>query len=157
MNLRILLAVPVCLVTQVVTSCAPIPSTTLVAPKVGGFVVSQKTGEPIRGAKITSSRAGYSKTEESNKDGFFAVPPLTQWHFLVYAGDPGVAPAPWWCSHSHEPLEITASAKGFETFHDTFPPSKELSLAPMPRLPRTLTIRLTLLKSENQSKSTSKP
>lgn len=102
------------------SGCAPLPSTTPVLHQVQGRVVQAESGLPVSGARVTLERAGYRDTVWTSSSGHFKAGPLTQWHFLVYIGSPGVAPVPWYLKHSRADAALTITAPGFAPSQSVF-------------------------------------
>jgi hypothetical protein len=103
------------------TGCAPLPSTTPVLPPISGTVVDAKTKEPISGAMVTVERAGYEQRTKTSSSGLFALKPVSQWHYLVYIGSPGVVPVPWCLRQGPVSATISASSDGYQTSSLTIP------------------------------------
>ena len=104
--------------------CVPLPSTTPVFPEMAVEVVDARTRQPVTGAVVEASRAGYRRTAPTDACGRCTVPAASQWHFLVYAGSPGVAPTPWHLAQDDPcALTIHVSAPGRVPAFRTFEPS----------------------------------
>ena len=101
-------------------SCAPLPSTTPVLPRLEGIVVDAQTGRPVAAASVTAARAGYTRRAMTSATGHFTLQPASQWHYLAYIGSPGVAPAPWYLQGVPTSMTITASAAGYQSTSQTF-------------------------------------
>lgn len=95
-------------------SCVPAPTTTLVYPSFTGHVVDEE-GYAIPGATVIAERAGYVRQGQTSARGRFTLPPVTQIHYALIAGPPGVKPPPWFWQRGPLPLTLTASAPGYET------------------------------------------
>ena len=107
-------------VSMACVACAPFPATTPVAPRSGGFVQDSHTKQPIAGATITAERAGFRASARTASNGFYSIPALTQWHYLIYIGSPGIAPTPWHLSSPRARYTVTASAPGYQAASQSF-------------------------------------
>ncbi|GEP42550.1 carboxypeptidase-like regulatory domain-containing protein [Brevifollis gellanilyticus] len=98
------------------------PSTTPVFPNLTGRVVDAE-GFPLPGAHVIAERAGYVRQGVTSKRGEFKLRAVTQSHYAVISGPPGVKPPPWFWQHEreHTPLTLTASAPGYEPATQTIP------------------------------------
>jgi hypothetical protein len=114
------IALVACVVLMTCSACAPIPSTTPVAPRTGGFVQDAHSKQPVTGATVTAERAGFHASARAGGDGFYSIPALTQWHFLCYIGSPGIAPTPWFYRDPKARYTVTAAAPGYQTTSQTF-------------------------------------
>ncbi len=125
-------------------ACVPFPCTTPVAPGADGFVQDSRTKQPVAGATITAERAGYRAKTHSSKSGFYGIPSLRQWHFLIYLGSPGLAPTPWYLASPHSMVyTVTASAPGYQPSSRTFGPSPGRQKGPSAVLaPRSINFSL---------------
>src|SRR4051812_22138463 len=99
------------------------PATTDVAPATRGVVRDAHSHQPVSGATVVAGRVGYHTTTRTDTAGFFHLPPLRQWHYLVYIGSPGVCPEPWWCRHSpDERYDVSVHATGYQPASCSFAP-----------------------------------
>jgi hypothetical protein len=114
-----------CAVSMWGAACAPFPSTTAVAPSSHGVVQDALTRKPMAGVRVTAERARAKSSAHTSKDGFFTLPAITQWHYLIYIGSPGVAPVPWhFRGDASAPYIVTASASGYESASQSFDADK---------------------------------
>ena len=120
--------------------CVVMPATTPVAPPSRGVVRDARTHQPVSGALVSAERAGYYSHFRTDHAGSYHLPELQQWHFLVYIGDPGVCPSPWWFSHSSSsPYVVTVAASGYESASRSFtPPDRRAWRIPPESIPRSL-------------------
>lgn len=120
MNAGSLIAIVACVISMACSACAPIPSTTPVAPRTGGFVLDANSKQPVPGARVTAERAGFHAAARTSGDGFYSIPALKQWHFLCYLGSPGIAPTPWIYRDPKARYTVTAAAPGYQSASQTF-------------------------------------
>jgi hypothetical protein len=120
MKMNLILAALAVGAAALIPSCAPLPSTTLVLPRLQGTVVDAHTGRPIAAASVTAARAGYTRRAMTLASGHFTLQPASQWHYLAYIGSPGVAPVPWYLQGIPTSMTITASAAGYQSTSQTF-------------------------------------
>jgi hypothetical protein len=97
------------------TGCVVFPSSSEVAPACRGIVRDARTELPIAGAVVTAKPAGFQASALSKGDGSFQIPRLRQCHYIVYIGDPGHYPTPWWVDQNPwQPYEISVKADDYQ-------------------------------------------
>ncbi len=121
--------IPVALtaVISLLSSCMPVPSTTPVFPTLMGYVVDAE-GYAVPGATVIAERAGYVRQGKTSKVGKFILPPVTQSHYAMISGPPGVKPPPWFWQRESQliPLTLTASAPGYEATMISIPSRRQV-------------------------------
>jgi hypothetical protein len=123
----------------VCSGCVIMPATTAVSPRVTGTVRNAQSKEPIRGAIVTAERAEFRTRTRSDDSGQYSVSPLTQWHYLVYLGSPGIFPAPLrFRADASRPFIISASAPGYRPASFSYAPDEHFPVPSLPTLPSAI-------------------
>ena len=143
MNERSRTCLTASIISMTCVACAPFPSTTPVAPRSGGFVQDASTKQPIGGATVTAERAGFHASSRTSAKGFYSIPALTQWHYLIYIGSPGIAPTPWRYRDPKARYTVAASAPGYQSASQSFGPFPDREHSPFDLLiPRSVNFLL---------------
>ena len=125
------------------SGCVIMPVTTVVSPRVTGTVRDAQSKEPIRGALLTAQRAGFHTRTRSDRSGKYSVSPLTQFHYLVYLGSPGLFPTPLrFRADASRPFILSASAPGYRPASLSYAPDEHFPVPSLPTLPSVIQFSL---------------